>query len=871
MNPSHRLLARPKALLLILALVSALLVPLLVRLDLRGDLVDLLPRSSTAAQTFGAYSTHLSAGQELIALVTCAEPERLTDFAERYAAALRQHPDVEQVTHRIGGDSLRYLRDHLLLLLSDSDLDELQKRLMPEALRRRASELRGLLSAPGGSALAPLLTADPLELVPLLSARLGSGLQVDARSGYLRTADGKALLIKIRPRFKPLDWKRGEKLVEDAGALARSLGAELALTRFEDGSQPKVAFTGSYAFPPYFRHYLERDMTGSTLISVGAVLLLFALVFRSLRILPWVLVPLSLAGVWTAAVAQLLYGRINGVSMAFATILVAIGVDLPIQLYNRLCEELTRPLDPSQTPAETPAAIVRRITALLAGPSVLATLGPAAVFLCCGLSDFRGLNQLGILAGLGLLLNCVAMLTVFPALLMVLPLRLWFRPVAVGAPGKDDKPPARRELLSALGSWLGRNPRGVLIGAVLALAVSVPLLPRVGLVRDLLSMDLGQMPPALAQAEIARRFGEQQRFLVALLEDTDPERALYRGDQWQQAAESLRRRGLLRGYEALSTLAPSQTTQAARRERLARLDLPKAAGELRAALEEAGFDASAFQGFLDLLKRGPQSALRAEDLAKTELGFLVRSHVVDLPATATAPARRMVAVFLFATADATLPTTLAGLQAVAAGPAGGSLTGLPLLETQLRELLARDLVRITVASLIAVALLLVVYYRRLRPVLAVLLPLSVAWALFGAALAVFRIPLHLYNLLAVPLCIGYGIDDHVFLLHRHLATPAAERSAGFTLRTTGRAVVLTSLATMAGFLGLLVAHFPGLVQLGLCGGLAVLLCLLAALFIMPPLLALWWPSAPRPADPSAPMAAPADSPASSPSSPHQNT
>lgn len=178
MNPSHRLLARPKALLLILALVSALLVPLLVRLDLRGDLVDLLPRSSTAAQTFGAYSTHLSAGQELIALVTCAEPERLTDFAERYAAALRQHPDVEQVTHRIGGDSLRYLRDHLLLLLSDSDLDELQKRLMPEALRRRASELRGLLSAPGGSALAPLLTADPLELVPLLSARLGSGLQI---------------------------------------------------------------------------------------------------------------------------------------------------------------------------------------------------------------------------------------------------------------------------------------------------------------------------------------------------------------------------------------------------------------------------------------------------------------------------------------------------------------------------------------------------------------------------------------------------------------------------------------------------------------------------------------------------------------------
>ena len=115
-----------------------------------------------------------------------------------------------------------------------------------------------------------------------------------------------------------------------------------------------------------------------------------------------------------------------------------------------------------------------------------------------------------------------------------------------------------------------------------------------------------------------------------------------------------------------------------------------------------------------------------------------RALPVPVPASVAAP-------------DGVREVRVAALQAIAAGPAGGSLTGLPLLETQLRELLARDLVRITAASLFAVALLLVVYYRRLRPVLAVLLPLSVAWALFGAALALFGIPLHLYNLLAVPL------------------------------------------------------------------------------------------------------------------------
>ena len=207
----------------------------------------------------------------------------------------------------------------------------------------------------------------------------------------------------------------------------------------------------------------------------------------------------------------------------------------------------------------------------------------------------------------------------------------------------------------------------------------------------------------------------------------------------------------------------------------------------------------------------------------------------------TGPARRLVALFLFAAADENLGSTLAALQEIAAGPAGGALTGLPLLEEQLRTLLSRDLRRITGMSVVAVALLLLVYYRRLRPFLAVFLPLSLSWVLFGAALYLLGLPLHLYNLLSVPLVIGYGIDDHIFLVHRHQAAPPAERDPAHVLDTTGRAIVLTTLSTMAGFLGLLPAHFAGLRQLGLCGALAVLLCMLAAFLVLPALLALWWP------------------------------
>ena len=367
---------------------------------------------------------------------------------------------------------------------------------------------------------------------------------------------------------------------------------------------PRVAFTGSYAFPPYFRRYMEQDMTRSTLLSVGAVLLLFGLFFRSLRILPVVLLPLALAGLWTAVAAALLFGRISAVSMAFATILVAIGIDVPIQLYNRLREELGRDLGASAAQGKTAHDVARETICLLAGPSVVATLGPAAVFFCCGLSDFRGLNQLGILAGVGLCLNCVAMLTVFPALLLVLPTRLWL--------GKPQPARARRSgLLAALGRVSMRWPRTVLLTAAALFALAVPLMLRAGLGKELLSMDLGAMPPALTQQEVSRRFGEHQRFLVALIEDSDPARALERADLWLDAVEKLRQRGALRGYEALGTLVRADKTQAHRRQRLHELD---GLNQFLYLIETAGLGATSMHHNLMLAQVYPDFALDVDEV-----------------------------------------------------------------------------------------------------------------------------------------------------------------------------------------------------------------------------------------------------------------
>jgi predicted RND superfamily exporter protein len=802
---------RPKTTLAVALAITFCATPLIARLRLDTDIVDLFPHRSREAQAFARFSRSFVAERVLLALIEGDDPERLTKFTDAYAAALSSLPEVAEVRYRLSAGAGAFMRQHLLQLLTDEEIAVLRQRATPEALKIQASRLRGLLSAPGGSQLAPLFTTDPLELLPLIGKRLSHGLPVDTQSGYFKGADGRAMLLFVRPKAGALDVEADRALISAATAKAKALSAKITDGDYRGGPTPEVGFSGACAYTLYYRDWLHRDTTLSTALSAIAVLVLFGLFFRALRVLLLVAAPLLTGLAWTGALAAALFGQVNAVSLAFGTILLSIGIDLPIQLYNRLREQLTM----HASPKDALGATIEDLTA----PSITATLAPAAVFFSCALSSYRGLGELGILAGLGLIVNLVAMLTVFPALLAALPTSWWARP-----------PRAARGngLLEGLGRMAGRHPTRILGIAALGAVLAIPLAMRARFDRRLIAHPEA-MPPVRVEAEVERRFGERDRAVIVLNENPDPEIALEQADQWLKTAERLRERGLLKGYQSISALLPSKQAQRERAALLAALDPPRIARDLRTALEQAGFDPAPFADFLGQLER-PPAPIQKSEIASGELDFLLRAHVLE--------GGRSVATYLYP-ADGKEDAALLALGTAAAGPGDGTITGKPVLERVLRQLAERDTKVVTLVSTLAVALLLFAYYRRWRPFVAVMVPLGLAWVLFGAALGAFDLPLNLFNLLAVPLVIGYGIDDHVYLVHRHMRDPSG--GPGRTLKTTGRAIVLTSLSTIAGFLPLGVARFPGLRLLGLSGALAVALCLCAAFLVLPAMLELFWP------------------------------
>ncbi len=803
---ARAVVARPRRVVALALLLVVAALPLVLRLQLDTELGALLPIGAPEAAAFSQYRRAFGEEERLVLLVEGA-PEQLPGFAEHYATALRTHPEVAEVQLRVGRATVELARDHLFDLLTPAEIEILAARTTDPALAQQARRLRALLSAPGGSAMAPLLIADPLELLPMIEARLSAGLAVD-RSGYFRSTDGRALLLLVRPRFPASDFQRTRGLLRFADEQACVLGATVGVP-VANGSSPSVGFTGSYAYAVSYRDTLHRDSTRSTALSAAAVLLLFALLLGALRVIPLVALPLGISMWLTVAWAALVYGRINAVSLAFGTLLLSIGIDLPIQLYSRLREQL------AMATSDT-TAVVERTLATFLKPAVLATLGPAAVFFACGISRYPGLGQLGQLAGFGLLINLLAMVGLFPALLVILPVR-WWRPTIYRIKSGS--------CLARATDAMAHHPRLFLAIAIAAAAIAIPVGLRLRVEPELISLQ----PPSLAvvqvQKELEARF-HTQRPLIALLHHADPERALELAEAWRTEAERLRQSGLLNGYQSVATLLPPRSEQQHRRARFERLAPERMALSLRQALAEAGFDLVPFEPFLARLHK-PASLLSPSDLP-AETRLLIRSLLHD------DGEGRTVATVLFPAPERAAEAQAELERFAAAAPERGTVTGVPVLEQLFRRVIKHDVVRVTLASIAAVTLLLVVAYRRWRPIVAVLTPLALAWLAFPALLVGLGQPLNLFNLLTVPLVVGYGIDDHIFLLHRRLDRPGAP--LGPALAAPARAIVITSLSTIAGFAGLAVAEFDGLRQLGIAGAAAVALCLFAALAVLPALL-----------------------------------
>ncbi|MFE2458271.1 MMPL family transporter [Streptomyces sp. NPDC059402] len=292
-------------------------------------------------------------------------------------------------------------------------------------------------------------------------AEIARAHELTGRPAGIPSEDGTTLMYPVASTEPGTDEKARDALVNDVRDVAKG----------GDGLSVEVGGAGALATDAT---EVYNSLDGPLLYTTAAVVaLLLILIYRSPFL--W-LVPLAVAGMADYLSMGVAYGlnqvfgtAVSGQSSGIMTILVfGVGTDYALLLVSRYREELRR----IERPYDAMLAALRGC-----GPAVLASSGTVAAGLLCLLAaDLNSSRGMGPLGTVGVLCALAAMLTLLPALLVLLGRRVFWPLV----PRYGSTPKARRSLFAAMGGSAERRPRTVLLGgAVLlgALALGAFALP----------------------------------------------------------------------------------------------------------------------------------------------------------------------------------------------------------------------------------------------------------------------------------------------------------------------------------------------------------------------------------------------------------
>ncbi|GGQ00191.1 MMPL family transporter [Streptomyces mutabilis] len=281
-------------------------------------------------------------------------------------------------------------------------------------------------------------------------AGIASAHPLTDRPSGIPSEDGTTLMYPVASTEPGQDEEARDALV----------GAVREIAEGGDGLSVDVGGAGALATDA---GEVYNSLDGPLLYTTAAVVaLLLILIYRSPFL--W-LVPLAVAGMADYLSMGVAYGlnqwfgtSVSGQSTGIMTILVfGVGTDYALLLVSRYREELRR----IERPRDAMLAALRGC-----GPAVLASSGTVAAGLLCLLAaDLNSSRGMGPLGTVGVLCALAAMLTLLPAILVLLGRRVFWPLV----PRYGSTPKARKSLFTAMGGSAERRPRAVLVGGALLL------------------------------------------------------------------------------------------------------------------------------------------------------------------------------------------------------------------------------------------------------------------------------------------------------------------------------------------------------------------------------------------------------------------
>ncbi|WP_298438173.1 MMPL family transporter [Geobacter sp.] len=798
-------------LLLVLSLASVLTV------RFESDIFRLFPTGNGPLRLFlDTLEWTGSAGEAYFILE--GERERLPAAAERLATRLRElrvegAPAFRKVSYRTVDPAetasfasfVAYAVGHPQLFLDPGQTDAYAAHFTPAVMDRALRRAMAELASGAGMGVRDLVAADPLYLRDLVLPRLREGsrsLDLDPESPYFLSRDGRLLVMIAEPARPVQDMAFARKLV--AGINAARTGLDPTVS---------VSCAGAHLSAVIDEAVMKRNIIACITSSLLVVLGLFYLTYR--RVLPTLIIPVIIVfGTLLAlGTAGLFLPSIHIISFAFTALIIGLGTDYSIHLYDRFATERL---------AGRGIEEALRLAVVDTGHGVFTAAATTAFpFLALGIAEVRALSELGLLVGLGVLFSMYATFFFLPPLLFF-------------AEKRFPRPPAP---LPAFGlGWLwrttGRHPRAVSLAAVALTTALFAASWFLGFEGDLKNLQPRHSEAFLTQERIERHLSLAPKQMVVAVEGTNLQEVMARGWRVGELAGRYRQRGELAAVSWLGQVVNGGSDQDAVLRRLKeRLGGPSPAAALKGSLEREGFDPALFGDSLAAVGRLPGArpvpvAEAVERLRNSPLRGMVERYLV------VRGGKLHLLLYLHYRSEFHQETFLRDLAAV--DPTARA-TSPDLVSRQLAESVRTSFIEGFAVGGAIVLFLLLVHFESLAGIAAALLPVTAGVVAMTGLMAVSGMRLNFMNAMVLVTILGMGSDYGLHIFHRVRGAAATEALPRFT--QAGRAVLLSALTTIAGFGSLAFTDYGAMASIGWATNYGVGATALFALVALPAFLA----------------------------------
>lgn len=653
--------------------------------------------------------------------------------------------------------------------------------------------------------------------------------------------------ISIKPKFDYTQIRPAENAIE---------AVRKAITEIKDPNLPavKVWITGEVGLEDDELLGMSTGTFTACIFSVVLVLVILVVAYRSISLTLATLFTLALGMFFCGAFAAFSVKELNLISVAFAVSNIGLGVEYAIHFCLRYRDNLLLHINKEK-------AI--RGTLLSTSPSLLLCAGTTSIGLYAFIpTDYKGVSELGLLAGTSLFICLLVTLTVLPVLLKIIPAPI------------NSEPPSTHPFLATLAEKMAKltlhYAKPITVATCLIAALSVGLVFKVktdfnpinlrdpntesviafkNLIKD---RDTTPMTLTILAADSQKAKAMEQKLLtlasvdktislfdflpagqddkLAIIEDM----ALVLGSQAHVfpalKPDNNPAEGINKLIKTLDGALPGKTDAH-------EIEVLKAfKKELQDILIE--LDARQEPDRSQFIEKIQTTLLGTLPNAMNELyaGFNAREITLDdLPLDIKErwlSKNGAYRIQIFPKKDLNdldnLRQFINEVQAIAP-----ETTDLPIMYWEsMKEVVAAFKQAILIA-LITIALLLYAIRRNVTDTLLVMAPLMLAGLFTMASTVITGTPINFANIIALPLLLGLGVDNGIHMvekLHHSLS-----EQQNIYQSSTARAMFYGALTTASSFVGLAFSPHQGIASMGLVITIGIFWIMVCTFIILPAL------------------------------------